>query len=228
VPRPNLARHLGEILDGLPDAIVVTNDCGTIVRVNSQVENLFGYKPDELVGISVEKLMAPRYWVAHARHRAAYFSHPTPRCMGTSMPPQGRRKDGSEFPASISRNPLQVGNRLFVVSAIRDISDWRYIGVQLHTVEEMVQKVIGMIGQAGYSAQRAVQISPGKFKSLSPREKEILRLLAEGKANKDVAAILGISVKTVETYRVRVLHKLNLDSLVGLVHYAIRHQIIQA
>ena len=50
MPRPNLAKHLGEILDGLPDAVVVTDDCGTIVWVNSQVENLFGYKPDELVG----------------------------------------------------------------------------------------------------------------------------------------------------------------------------------
>ena len=64
--------------------------------------------------------------------------------------------------------------------------------------------------------------------SLSRREREVLRFLAEGNANKEVAAILGISVKTVETYRTRVLHKLSLDSLVGLVHYAIRHQIVKA
>src|SRR3990172_9553761 len=97
-----LERHLREILDGLPDAVVVTDDCGTIVWVNSQVENLFGYKPDELVGVSVEKLMGPRLGVAHVKHRAAYFSHPARRPMGTGMPLQGRRKDGSEFSVGIS------------------------------------------------------------------------------------------------------------------------------
>lgn len=228
MPRAKLERHLREILDGLPDAVVVTDDCGTIVWVNSQVENLFGYNPDELVGVSVEKLMAARLRVAHVKHRAAYFSHPTPRPMGTGMPLQGRRKDGSEFPVGISLNPLQVGNRLFVASTIRDISDWRNIAIQLHTVEEMTRTVIGIIGQAGYSARRADRMSPRNAKGLSPREKEILRLLSEGKANKEVASILGISVKTVETYRARVLHKLNLDSLVGLVHYAIRHRIVEA
>jgi DNA-binding CsgD family transcriptional regulator len=71
-------------------------------------------------------------------------------------------------------------------------------------------------------------MSPRNGRGLSPREKEILRLLAEGKANKEVAAVLGISVKTVETHRTRVLHKLNLDSLVELVHYAIRNDIVKA
>src|SRR3990172_8592670 len=117
-----LERHLREILDGLPDAVLVTDDCGTIVWVNSQVENLFGYKPVELIGVSVEKLVAPRLRTAHVKHRAAYFSHPTPRQMGAGIPLRGRRKDGSEFPADISLNPLQVGHRKFVESTIRDIS----------------------------------------------------------------------------------------------------------
>jgi len=62
---------------------------------------------------------------------------------------------------------------------------------------------------------------------LSPREAQIVRLLAEGKSNKQVSSVLDISVKTVESHRSRVLLKLHLDSLVGLVHYAIRNRLVK-
>jgi len=62
---------------------------------------------------------------------------------------------------------------------------------------------------------------------LTPREREIVQLLAEGKSNKEVAAALGISVKTAEAHRANVMHKLNLQSLSDLVRYAIRNKIIE-
>ncbi|HEV3219638.1 MAG TPA: response regulator transcription factor [Candidatus Acidoferrales bacterium] len=57
------------------------------------------------------------------------------------------------------------------------------------------------------------------------REAEIIRLLAEGKANKKIAAELGITIRTVETHRARIMLKLGLHSLTELIHYAIRHKI---
>jgi len=66
---------------------------------------------------------------------------------------------------------------------------------------------------------------PGR---LTPREREIVQLLAEGKSNKDVAAILGISLKTAETHRAAVMKKLELDGLAALVRYAIRNNIVSA
>ncbi len=63
---------------------------------------------------------------------------------------------------------------------------------------------------------------------LTPREREIVKLLAEGKSNKEVAAVLDISVKTVEAHRANLMHKLNLSSLSDLVHYAIRNGIVEA
>lgn len=62
---------------------------------------------------------------------------------------------------------------------------------------------------------------------LTQREREIVQLLAEGKSNKEVASILGISVKTAETHRRNVLSKLNLHSISDLIHYAIRNKIIE-
>ncbi len=62
---------------------------------------------------------------------------------------------------------------------------------------------------------------------LTQREREVLQLLAEGCSNKEVAARLGISVKTAETHRANIMRKLDLHSLSELVRYAIRNKLIQ-
>lgn len=62
---------------------------------------------------------------------------------------------------------------------------------------------------------------------LTSREREIVQLLAEGKSNKEIARLLDLSVKTVETHRTTVMRKLELNSLPDLVRFAIRTQIIQ-
>jgi DNA-binding NarL/FixJ family response regulator len=61
---------------------------------------------------------------------------------------------------------------------------------------------------------------------ITPRELEIIRLLAAGKSNKEVGTQLGIAIRTVETHRANILLKLGLHSLADLIHYAIRHEII--
>ena len=63
---------------------------------------------------------------------------------------------------------------------------------------------------------------------LTAREREIVQMLAEGYNNKTIATHLSISVKTVETHRSTVMRKLDINSIVALVHYAIRNQIVAA
>jgi DNA-binding NarL/FixJ family response regulator len=63
---------------------------------------------------------------------------------------------------------------------------------------------------------------------LTMREREIVQLLAEGRSNKEVAGALSISVRTAETHRANVMHRLNLDSLASLIRYAIQHKMIEA
>jgi DNA-binding NarL/FixJ family response regulator len=62
---------------------------------------------------------------------------------------------------------------------------------------------------------------------LTQREREIVQLLAEGKSNKEVAGVLGISVRTAETHRSNIMLKLDLHSVVDLVRYAVRNRIIE-
>ena len=73
----------------------------------------------------------------------------------------------------------------------------------------------------GYVAQ-AVSTDP-----LTTREREILKLLAENKSNKAIAMSLDISVRTVETHRRSIMHKLSASSIVELVHYAVRNNLVE-
>lgn len=62
---------------------------------------------------------------------------------------------------------------------------------------------------------------------LTPRERQVLQLIAEGKSTKDVASLLGISVKTAESHRTRLMQKLDIHETASLVLYAVRHGIVQ-
>jgi DNA-binding NarL/FixJ family response regulator len=74
------------------------------------------------------------------------------------------------------------------------------------------------------AGNRPAEPKPGP--RITPRELEIIRLLAEGKSNKELSAQLGITVRTVETHRSKIMLKLSLHSLAELIHYAMRNEII--
>jgi DNA-binding NarL/FixJ family response regulator len=75
-------------------------------------------------------------------------------------------------------------------------------------------------GNGGFSAE------PPSRNRLTPREREIVQLLAEGKSSKEVAVVLGLSVKTAETHRSNIMRKLELHSVSDLVLYAVRNNIV--
>jgi len=77
-----------------------------------------------------------------------------------------------------------------------------------------------------YRRGRGVGPFSPKLPQLSPREREVVQLLAESKTSKEVAMILNISLKTVETHRSNILLKLNLHSVTELVLYAVRNEIV--
>jgi len=69
--------------------------------------------------------------------------------------------------------------------------------------------------------------SPKPRNLLTSRERQVLQLIAEGKSTKDVASLLGISVKTAESHRTRLMHKLDIHETASLVLYAVRQGIVQ-
>lgn len=83
---------------------------------------------------------------------------------------------------------------------------------------------------ADFNSEYLGRARPGRPKvpNLSSRERQIIQLLAEGRSNKEVAGRLGISVRTAENHRARIMRKLQLRSLSDLVRHAIRNKIIEA
>lgn len=80
----------------------------------------------------------------------------------------------------------------------------------------------------GYLGRTAAEApAQGASSRLSPRERQIVKLVAESKSNKEVANILQISVKTVESHRANIMEKLGLHSVTELVRYAIRNNIVE-
>ena len=111
------------LFEALPDAIVVTNAEGQITSVNSQLEHMFGYGRQELVGQSVEILVPERFRHAHPNHRNSYYSNATVRPMKAGLELYGKRKDGSEFPVDIMLSPMETAGKRVVISVIRDVSE---------------------------------------------------------------------------------------------------------
>jgi len=99
---------------------------------------------------------------------------------------------------------------------------WEGAAARIVTAIDVTERV-----RAGERLQEQADMPNQARDALSARERETVRLLAEGASNKGVAAALGISVRTAETKRARLLRKLGLDSLAALVRYAIRNDIIQ-
>ena len=103
-----------DLLEALPDAMVLVDRNGRIMLVNDQTEKLFGYKRDELIGKPVEILVPEHLRGAHVAHRTDYYSKPRMRVMASGLDLYGRRKDGSQFPVEISLSPLETNEGLLV------------------------------------------------------------------------------------------------------------------
>ncbi len=111
-----------QLFENAPDAILVTNSDGRITRANGQVERIFGYSRDELVGQLIETLVPERFRQIHPAHRNSYNAQPQQRPMGMGLELFGKRKDGSEFPVDIMLSPLSLDGTPFTLAVVRDVT----------------------------------------------------------------------------------------------------------
>ena len=133
---PEIARGL---LEAAPDPIVVADDGGRIVLVNAQVEAVFGYTREELLGRPVEVLIPTRFR-RHEGLRRDYFDTPRVRPMGEGLELAARHKDGSEFAVEVSLSPFKSGDRTFVSAAIRDVTKRQQIEEELREAKRSAER----------------------------------------------------------------------------------------
>ena len=111
------------LVEAAPDAIVVVDNEGLIRLANRQVEALFGYAPDELLGTSVDLLVPERARGHHPFRRTKYLNEAKTRPLGVGRKLSATRKDGTEFPVEITLSAIETSDGLLVSAAIRDITD---------------------------------------------------------------------------------------------------------
>lgn len=109
-------------VEASPNGVVLTNAGGTILLNNRRAEDMFGFSPGELMGMSVEQLVPERLRRAHATYRSDFLKAPTSRAMGAGRELFALRKDGCEFPVEIGISPVESPEGTLVLSVIVDIS----------------------------------------------------------------------------------------------------------
>ncbi|MGQ0665783.1 MAG: response regulator [Nitrospiraceae bacterium] len=129
------------LLDATPDAMIITDHGGRIVIVNRQAEALFGYAREELLDHPVEMLLSAHLSDTHGHHGAGYVANPQVHPMGMARELLVRRKDGREINVEVSLSPLTTGEGLFVIAAVRDITERKRAEAQTNSyVQEIMDK----------------------------------------------------------------------------------------
>jgi len=121
------------LFESVPNGIVAVDMDGRITLVNARVEEMFGYRRNELIGQPIELLVPPRLRERHADLRWAFNRKASARPMGASADLLGRRKDGSEIPLEIGLNPISTVAGTMVMATVVDVTARRAAAARLDT-----------------------------------------------------------------------------------------------
>lgn len=168
-------------LEAAPTGMLMMDRAGIMVLVNAQIEVLFGYPRDELLGRRIEMLVPERFRAHHPDLRSAFFGDPKTRVMGAGRELYGLRKDGTEVPVEIGLNPLQTSEGYFVLSSIADITERK-------RASEVQQQMTALVESA--SDAILTKSLEGIIRSWNPAAEHLLGYAAEEIVGQPVTCLI--------------------------------------
>ena len=149
-----LSEGIRTVFESTPNGMILADEQGRMVLVNSQIEKLFDYPRGELIGQSIEILMPERYRSRHPSHRQDYLATPSLRPMGSRGELVGLRKDGGEFPVEIGLNTIETEQGLMTLASVMDISERKkaevmkneFISIVSHELRTPLTSIRGSLG----------------------------------------------------------------------------------
>jgi PAS domain S-box-containing protein len=136
-------------VESAPSGMVMIDRGGKMILVNREVERLFGYTREELLGQAIELLVPERLRGGHPGYRTGYFEKPQARAMGVGRELYGVRKDGTELPVEIGLNPIETDEGLFVLASVVDITARKRAEARFRAVVESAPSGMVMINREG-------------------------------------------------------------------------------
>lgn len=127
-----------EVVEAMPDGVVIVDHVGAMLLVNRELERMLGYTREEMLGNAVEMLIPHEFVGHHESHRAHFRANPRRRAMGHGMDLSARRKDGSVFPVEISLAPAEVAGDDVVIATLRDMTMNRELDAELESARQRV------------------------------------------------------------------------------------------
>ncbi|MEX2032839.1 MAG: PAS domain S-box protein [Dehalococcoidia bacterium] len=135
---------------------------------------MFGYERAELLDRPVDELLPGHLRQRHRAHRTRYRVEPRTRSMGSGLNLVGRRRDGTEFPVEVSLSPLEIEDALFIVAAVRDVSERAAADVQLRTVHGLLDATRDAMFIFGWDTLRFSYVNQGAMNQLGYTRTELL------------------------------------------------------
>ncbi|MGC1241486.1 MAG: PAS domain-containing sensor histidine kinase [Chryseosolibacter sp.] len=127
-----------QIFQSSVEAIIMVDKGGRILLANPVSERMFGYNAEGLVGKVIEDLLPAHLKRRHVGYREAFNAHPEPRPMGMGRDLVARRKDGTEFPVSVSLSYTKIDDQLMVMAFISDMTEPKRAEEALKRSEEQL------------------------------------------------------------------------------------------
>jgi PAS domain S-box-containing protein len=149
IQRTQSEKRFRGLLEAAPDGMVIVDHEGTIVMVNAQMEMLFGYNRQEVIGRHVEMLVPTRFKDVHPFHRGQYIKNPRIRRMGADLELYALRKDGMEFPVEISLSPMESEADNLIIAALRDITERKRAEEKFRGLLESAPDAVVVVDQQG-------------------------------------------------------------------------------